>query len=219
MNKSAFLIGFTLTVLLIGNGYAQDNKKKSYQKFKSRSSFQSTAPTLLREANDLKINNPREALNKVEEALGISLAQGDEFGEAKCYELLGEINESIKEWTLALENYNRAYSILANGFASSVEFQRTLQGLGNTHLKLGHFEEALRYFQEALSLRLRQPDRYERWLDVSEVYYQMGNYQESLKALDNILPPGRIANSPFDNRVQNQQAKIYARTNEPGKTQ
>jgi len=48
MNKSAFLIGFTLTVLLIGNGYAQDNKKDSYRKFKSRSSFQSSAPALLK---------------------------------------------------------------------------------------------------------------------------------------------------------------------------
>lgn len=219
MNKSPFLIGFILALFLGGSCYAQDNKKESYRKFKSRSSSQSSAPMLLQDANDLKINNPREALNKVEEALGISLAQGDEFGEAKCYELLGEINESIQEWTLALENYGRAYPILANDFASSVEFQRTLQGLGNTHLKLGHFEESLRYFQEALALRLSQADRYERWLDVSEVYYQMGNYEESLKALENIPPPGRIANSSFDNRLQNQQAKIYARTNELGKTQ
>jgi len=86
-------------------------------------------------------------------------------------------------------------------------------------MKLGHFEEALRYYQEALSLRLSQPERYERWLDVSEVYYQMGNYDESLKALDNIPPPARIPNSSFDNRVQNQQAKTYARKNELGKTQ
>ena len=156
MNKPAILIGFILAVFLAGSCYAQKNDRKdSYKKFKSRSSSQSSAPTLLKEANELKNNNPQEALNRVEEALGISLAQGDEFGEAKCYELLGEINERIQEWTLALENYSRAYPILVNGFASSLEFQRTLQGMGNTHLKLGHFEESLRYFQEALSLRSR----------------------------------------------------------------
>src|SRR5258705_5180674 len=219
MNKTAILAGFILAIFLAGNSDAQTDKKESYKKYKSRSSFQSSAPALLHEANDLKINNPQEALNKVEDALGISLAQNDEFSEGKSYELLGEINESIQEWPLALENYNRAYQKLANNHSTSVEFQRTLQGLGTTHLKLGHFEESLRYFQEALSLRLSQSDRYERWLDVSEVYYQMGNYEESLKALDNIPAPGRIANPSFDNRLQNQQAKIYARKNELGKTQ
>ena len=219
MNKPAILIAFTLAVFLAGNSYAQKDKKESYKKFKSRSSFQSSAPALLKEANELKNNNPQECLNKVEEALGITLAEGDEFNEGKSYELLGEINESIQEWTLALENYNKAYDKLANDFASSVEFQSTLQGLGNTHLKLGHFDESLRYFQEALSLRLSQPERYERWLDVAEVYYQMGNYDESLKALDNIPIPGRISLPSFDNRLQNLKAKISARKNEPGKTQ
>src|SRR5260221_8436469 len=219
MNKTAILMGFTLAIFVAGTGYAQDDKKASYKKFKSRSSLQRSAPTLLRQANDSKINNPQDALNKVEEALGISLAQGDEFSEGKSYELLGEINESIQEWALALENYGRAYQKLANDYASTLEFQKTLQGLGNTHLKLGQFEDALRYFQESLSLRLSQPERFERWLDVSEVYYQIGNYEESLKALDNIPLPGRIANPSFDNRLQNQKAKIYARKNELGKTQ
>ncbi len=217
MNKWIIIACLVPAILLAGNGYGQNKKNESYSRFKSRSSSLSGAPVLLKEANELKTSNPREALNKVEEALGISLTQGDEFNEGKSYELLGEINESIQEWNLALEYYNRAYQKLTESDPSSEEYQSTLQGLGNTHLKLGHFDESLRYFQEALSGRLKQSERWERHLDVSEVYYQMGNYDEALRTLD-YIPPTRVANPSFDNRLQNQKAKIYARKNELDKT-
>ncbi len=72
---------------------------------------------LLREAYALKDTNPGEALNKVEDALGISIAQKDAYNEAKCYVLIGEINESIQEWKLAQENFKTAYEKLKEEYS------------------------------------------------------------------------------------------------------
>ncbi|MBA4055600.1 MAG: hypothetical protein C0490_12875, partial [Marivirga sp.] len=212
---------FFIAFVVGGNSHAQQKEKEvkktdSYKNYKSRSSVNG-ADQLLKEANSSKKNNPDEALNKVKEALGLSIAQGDALNEARCYLLISEINENITEWKLALENYVRAYDKLKNDFPSSTEYRRTLQGLGNTQLKLGNFQESLIYYQELLAMRLSVGEKRERQLDISEVYYQMGNYDEALKTLDNITS-AKVADPSFEARAQNQRAKIFARTNELEKT-
>jgi tetratricopeptide (TPR) repeat protein len=196
--------------------------KGSYKSFKKLSRRTNPAD-LLDEAASLKDNNPSEALNKVREALGLSLASGDELNEARSHMLIGEINEGIQEWKLSRENYLQAYQLLKDaqnpkgGIGTTTDYQRTLRGLGNTSLKLGDFTAALEYFQQALNLRLDRNQRIDRTIDLSETYYQMSNYTEALKVLDN-LPPSSdkksISSNTLDMRVQNQKAKIYARLND-----
>src|SRR6478609_9450973 len=106
-------ITLSLGIILADNCYAQNksgskDKKSSYKVYRDRSST-SSANSILDEAEDLKVSSPAESLTKVQEALGLSIAQGDEFTEAKCYLLLGEINENIQEWRLAFDNYTKAY--------------------------------------------------------------------------------------------------------------
>src|SRR5688572_11642708 len=183
-------LALTLSVAL--DGYAQDKKKEkasgkdSYEKFRSNS-LSSNANDLLKEANELISTNPDQALTKVKEALGLSIAQGNSLNEAKCYLLIGQINESIIEWKLALDNYIRSYEILKRSHMSSTEYQIALRGLGTSNLKLGNYQQSLDYFQELLSTRLNSREKNERLLDVSEVYYQMGNYDEALRQLDNLI--------------------------------
>jgi tetratricopeptide (TPR) repeat protein len=213
--KRGFLITYLFaSVLLATDCYAQksEQKKESYKSLKSRSS-RTGMEQLLREANELKISNPSQALNYVQDALGMSIAQSDGFNEAKCYLLLGEINENIKEWGLALDNYERAYQKLSINYTTTVEYQNTLQGLGNTYLKLGNYTQALRYFQETVKLHLSDTEKTERMLDISEVYYQRGNYTEALKVLEETGNVSKAGNEVFEGKVQNQKAKIYARLN------
>ena len=133
-------------IFLLGNAYGQNRSKEkkssSYKIYRDRALTSNTS-ALLKEANELKANDPVEALNKVQEALGLSVAQQDEFTEAKCYVLLGEINEGIKEWKLALENYTRAYQKLTDLYISTAEYKRTLQGLSKTNTMLDQYEDAL----------------------------------------------------------------------------
>src|SRR5689334_25006370 len=102
-----------LGILLWTTGYGQASKKDSYSKFKSNSSRQSVS-VLLNEASGLKDKDPQGALSKVQEALGLSLANGESFNEGRCYLLLGEINEGLQEWKLALDNYGHAREKLLN---------------------------------------------------------------------------------------------------------
>jgi len=221
MIKPLYIICLVLSVCAGMKGYGQDKKEKasgkdSYKSYRSKS-LSSNAEDLINEANTLKKTNPDQALTKVKEALGVSLAQGDALNEARCYLLIGEINESIIEWRLALENYTHSYEILKRLYPSSTEYQSCLRRLGTANLKLENYQQSLMFFEELLSMRLSSDERKERQLDVSEVYYQMGNYDEALKQLDN-LPQTKVVDASFDARVQSQRAKIYARTNEIEKT-
>ena len=196
--------------------YGQKKEKESYKSFKLRSSSKDI-DQLLSEAEALKLKNPRQALTKVQEALGMSLTQEDVFNEGRCYLLLGEINEKIDEWDLARENYQQAHQKLSGNFTSSPEFLKALKGLGDANLKLGNHEAALQNYQEALKLRLRSTEKTTWLLDISEVYYQMGNYDEALKTLEQ-QQASKDLKKTADTRIQNQQAKIYARMNELDKT-
>jgi tetratricopeptide (TPR) repeat protein len=214
MKYTFLIVCMIASTLLAVNCYAQEpsQKKESYKSLKSRSSL-SNIEQLLREANELKTTNPSEALNNVQEALGMSLAQSDVFNEARCHLLLGEINENIQEWELALDNYENAYQKLSGQYKSTAEYPRTLRGLGNTYLKLGNFTQALRYLEETLTLSLSNTESAERKLDISEVYYQMNNYAAALKAVEEIQLTSKIRNEVLEGKIQNQKAKIYARLN------
>src|SRR5687767_13575293 len=123
---------------------AEYDKGERYQSYKSRSS-QGGVAGLLQEAREIKDTNPKEALDKVKEALGMSIAQGNTVDEGRCYLLLGEINESIEEWKLALENFKSAYEkFQAKGESPKSkkvappnnDLKNAVRGLGNAHLKL-----------------------------------------------------------------------------------
>lgn len=220
--KLFFLVLFNLFgLLLVRPCVAQKTKDYPAAESKQPSATRKIAPSnssmLLDEAEKLKKNDPKAALDKVEEALEASLIRNDLFGEAKCYLLLGEINEGIEEWKLALDNYRTAYKYLG-GYKKTSEYKRVLLGLGHTNLKLGNADEALSNFKELLSLRLPSDERIERQLDISEVYYQMEDYAAALKAVDEI-GSSKIADQTLDVKIQNQKAKIYAKLNELEKAQ
>jgi tetratricopeptide (TPR) repeat protein len=206
---------FFLAIVLVSFGgvcFAQNKKLDSYSDFKSRSS-QSSITQLLRDAETVKKDNPTEALSFVQEALGMSLSQGDVLNEARCYLVIGEINEQISEWALALENYNKAYQKLAVRYATSSEYSRTLRGLGNTYLNLANYDQALNYYSQTLALRLNATERAERQLDISEVYFQKGDYPQALSQVEQIKVNQKLGDDVLLGKIQNQKAKIYARTN------
>lgn len=226
-------------VVFSHDAFAQDKVQKSESKRKdSYSSVKSRANTrdiqrLLSDAETLKNKNPKAALENVQEALAMSIAEEDPFNEAKSYLLLGEINENIQEWKLALDNYQNAYQKLAlddreerkktsklaapeSGFS---ELKKALNGLGHTSLRLGQFDEALKYYRELLTKELNVAEKAECQLNISEVYYGMKNYDEALKAVNEISFPAKGKNASLEIRVENQKAKIYLQQNDLGKTQ
>lgn len=216
--KYLILVFLLLTSLPFICWAQKDKAESSYSRFKKRA-VSDDVSELLQRAESLKDKNAIEALNIVEEALGISIANNNILNEAKCYVLIGEINERIQEWKLAFENYQRAYGILSSQKNRTPELQSILTGLGNSSLKLQLYDEALRYYNLALKEKSGDQERNEMLLNISEVYYQRGAYDEALLTLQQRMVTSKVADPVFESRLQNQLAKIYARKNEPEKTQ
>lgn len=188
---------------------SESDKKNSYKSLKSRSS-RASIQQLLSDAAATHESNPAQSLSYVQEALGMSLVQGDGLNEARCYLMLGQINERIQEWTLARDNYQKA--LAKPELKNTPEYNQALQGLGITNLKTGNFEAALTAYQEALQLTSIEAERAARILDISEVYYQMNRYNEALKILEELGSYNK--DELLAGKIQNQKAKTYARLNE-----
>jgi tetratricopeptide (TPR) repeat protein len=216
-----------LLLVTLSDGFAQkkivnekevsekESKADRYKSFKSRSVVQDVSSLLL-DANNVKNTDPAEALNLVQEALGLSLAGKDVLNEGRCYILLGQINEGIQEWKLALENYNSAYDKLKKDFAGTLEFKTALTGLASMNLRVSNHEAALRFNQEILSLPLTPAEKAQAQLKLSEVQLQSGDYDKALNTVENIQPP-KTSNSGIEAGIQNQKAKIFTRMNEVDK--
>lgn len=234
---SIILLVFT-GVLTSHYSFAQNEVQKSSKKKESYNSVKSRANTsdiqrLLRDAEKIKNKDPRAALEYVQEALAMSIAEEDLFNEGKSYLLLGEINENIQEWKLALDNYFNAYQKLSQAENTadrkkiskvisddeSSELKKALNGLGRTALKLGQFDDALTHYRELLTKDLSPIEEGECQLNISEVYYGMKSYDEALKAVNSIRYNSKSGNSSLEVRIKNQQAKIYAQQNQLDKTQ
>ncbi|MEJ7644646.1 MAG: histidine kinase [Chryseolinea sp.] len=201
MIERLFVLSF-LATLLAGPCLGQ----KAKESYKKSLSSRTSAVQLLNDAQALIVANPDAALDKVQQALAVSVVQGDGFNEARAYILLAKVNEGILEWKLAYENYLRAKNKLASD-TNSPEYVATLKGLGNMGLKLRDYTSALQYYQDALSLRLNPAERMEFTIAVSEVYYQKRSYEEALNVLDSAYQLGKIQ----DPQLNNQCSKINVR--------
>ncbi len=217
MIRSVFLFTFLLTIPCSMVCHAQ-KEKSSYSSYKKRMA-KDDAGDLYRSAESLKTTDPRSALNTLEEALALAIAEENLPTQARCYLLIGEINENISEWQLARQNYQNAWDILKRVNDPSLQDRlKAMKGLGRTNLELGNYESALSYCQQALVEEKNTHERNDLVLAVSEVYYQMDRYDEALSALDRIESHKKVADPLLESRVQNQMAKIYAKKNDITRT-
>lgn len=192
---------------------AQSEKKKVYEDLKTRSSAESTAE-FLAEAERLKLTAPQEALEKVKQALAMSVTTRDLVSEAQCYNLLGEINLNSSEFRLALENYTTAREKLQLSKRSfRNELLKSEQGIGVANLRLGNYDAALEAFRRVEGFKPGYAASAENAVNISEVYYQTGKYDEALKVLEN-TPPEKGLDEATALKIENQKVKIYARMNQ-----
>lgn len=211
MSRLHSIVVILILASLSFSSFGQSKKQDAYRSYK-RKSATDEATILLRDASALKPTNPAAALDKVQEALALSVADGNKVSEAKCYVLLGEINEEISVWTLAQENYLKAYELLGNNKTSaSDDLLKSVRGLGNACLQLKLYDKALGYFDEGIPLA-RGQQKAELQIAKSEVYYQQGKYIEAQNVLKEIAID-RKRNESVETQVQNQQAKIDAQLN------
>lgn len=218
MYKNAIIL-ICLICVAFSSAFAQEKKAQRYKDFKSKLSTQDPGD-LLEEARALKVSNPAQALDNVQEALGLSLAGKDVFHEGKCYVVLGEINESIEEWKLAMENYSLAHDRLKPNFNKTIEFKQALSGLANMHRKLGNYDQALINYDELLKMRLSSQERSAAQLGKSEVYLLMRDYDKAEESINRASPSaatqraGKVISDTFNIRKEAQRARLYAKNDD-----
>jgi tetratricopeptide (TPR) repeat protein len=210
-----------LAICWCGDSYAQKDQpsqsksSESYKKYRNK--IDVSASRLLLDAEQLKAKDPVSAMDKLEEALAVSVAQQDVFNEGWAYLLLGEINENAGEWAHSLDYFTRARDKLAVAFKEKPQYANAIRGRINANTKLGNLDAALEDCTEALGLSLTSEERRERELDLGEVYYQQGAYDEALRVVDAIVAV-KSPNNSLTSRLENLKAKIFARQNDPLQT-
>jgi tetratricopeptide (TPR) repeat protein len=221
MYKKGVLV-IIAALLLFTCTFAQEKKKQaeSYKDFKSKLSSHNPGD-LLAEARALKASNPSQALDKVQEALGLSLAGKDVFHEGQCYVVLGEINESIEEWKLAMQNYSLAYDKLKPNFKKTQEFKQAISGLANTHRKLANYSDALSNYDQLLAMKLTPDEKSEALLGKSEVYFLLRDYAKAEESVNKVSSSsagvarkGKVVDDTLNVRQQAQRARLYAKNDD-----
>lgn len=244
MKPRSGIYWLTIFALFVSiNAWGQNAEKKksvsrssdSYSDIKSRANKRDIQ-RLLNEAEKIKEKDPKAALDNIREALAMSIVNEDAFNEGRSYLLLGQVNERIEEWKLALDNYTKAYQKFlqhdtddgrkekdtvsySSPDNSLIQLKKALTGLAQASFRLGQYDEALNYYRELSTKNLTAEETAEYQLAISEVYYAQGNYSEAQKAVESIQYSPKKTDVSLSIRIQNQKAKIYAQQNQLDKTQ
>ncbi len=182
-----------LLIFLTATSFGQEKKMRFKSVSKRKIELSQDVPTLLNKAELEQKENPTKALDLIEEALAISITENDHYNQAKCYKLIGEINEDISEWDLAILNYDLAKNLLSENFKtpnSIEEYAPIIKGLGRSHFELKQYQEALSYFTELLKLSSSNRNQIDACLLLSQTYYEIG---DAVNAEDQALEAERLS--------------------------
>lgn len=187
--------------------------RPSYSKLRKESS-QSELNELLNEADAIKHDAPGRALVLIKDALAISIVRQDVLAESRCYNLMGEINLGIEEWKLALDNFSISKTKLEEaGIENSPEKSKALAGLARASMELRDYASALKYLNELRTSSTDHATIAAAEIDLAEVHYALEDYTAALDALSRAEKMVGET-SPLRGRIENQKARILAKTNQ-----
>lgn len=197
------LIIFVLSFFVLAT-YGQTEQKayKSsvYRKEKS-SPLQPSVRQLLNEAKLLQEKRPKEAIDKVEEALLISIKSKNTANESECYLVLGEINNHLKQWALATENFNLSESILDKQNLN--HYNRLRLGRANSYMQQGQLDLAEKDYQDLLDNASNEKEKTQALNGLGEVLIRKGQGQKAEQSFKQALD----LNLKSDNREEVSKSK------------
>ena len=217
MKKRCFSVLLISILLLAAGGtlYAQEERREKYNSLSKRGmKLDQNVPRLLEQAEALMVDDPEGALNKVEEALAMSISQKSVFNRARCYMIIARINENIFEWGLVIDNYSLSRSLLKSAYHTTPEYKQTLKGLGNGYMEVGNYEEARRYFEELSGLKLTAAEQADALLSLAGALEGLGRYEQALGEIDKaekLIGRTSTGDAYLSGRAQSARARIFAR--------
>lgn len=143
------LIFASVFLLCHFTSYSQVKKKTSLPSSRSFSKQKATVPLLLQKAESVSAKDPKEALDYLEQALSMSLKEGDKLGEANTYVVLGNLNVKQKLYAQAINFYSKAL-ILYEKEKQGALLLRTRKQLGEAYENNAAYDNALDQYKKGL---------------------------------------------------------------------
>ncbi len=192
-----------------------------YQSISKRKlKLESSVPELLEQASQLSTTDPSAALDKVEEALALSITQKSSYNEASCYLMLGKINEGINEWDLAITNYEKARIMFSGSYEQTPVYLETLGGLINSYRQTRRYDSAIYAGQLKLKVGNSNSSRAETYLDLADIAFESGNDEQAMKYVQDAEKRfGRIPSKNNQVRATGIRSKILAQRNQVDEAQ
>ncbi|MDB5272332.1 MAG: histidine kinase [Chitinophagaceae bacterium] len=199
-------ICFLLCLLLPLFAYSQQKRMKSSVAPSSKRE-QNSVPSLLQKAESISPKDPNAALDYLEEALNISLKEGDKIGEANTYVVLGNLNVNQTLYVQAINFYTKALLIFQkeNKRAQALSLR---EQLGEAYEKNKNYDEALnQYTNGHLEAEdQKNPDQVLNMKNhIANVYKLQGKTEEALTIYKDVLRKER--------KKQNKSGEMEAHNN------
>lgn len=181
---------------------AQPPKKKKMEmkeeKYDRKSAPASSAPSfktssnatsLIQQAELLKASNPSLAIEKIEEALRLSIESGNKTQEAKCYQVLGAVNLSSNLRQLAISNSKKALALYTE-VTNEKEVNTTRFQLAEALYADNQLDEALTHYQQHLNYSentKNTSDATKSKFRIAEIQAKKGSKGKAIESYEEIL--------------------------------
>lgn len=127
-----------------------------------------------------------EALELFEEGLQVNFPQGVMVLSARLVNGMAGVYMKQKKFSLALENYQKSLDLYDKDNTEETFKARGLTDLGDYYCKMGDYQLAIHYNQEALALRKQhniQNGSITNLMNLGYIYNQQGKFEEAITVL------------------------------------
>lgn len=203
MNYKAFI----LSLLVCCCSFQSHGQEKKSAPSRSISKERNSVNNLLQHAEHTAANDPQKALDYLEEALSISLKEGDKTGEANTYMVLGNLNMKQNLYAQAINFYSKALRIFQEE-KNYTQTMSTKKALGQAYEKNKNYTQALEQYQTGLKDAehyKNEPEIIAFKNHIAHIYKLQGKNDEALTLYKDVLST--------EQKQKNKKGEIDAKSN------
>lgn len=131
-----------------------------------------------------------EALNLFQQGLQVDFPQGVKVLSARLVNGMAGVYMKQKKFSLALENYQKSLDLYDSDNTEETFKARGLTDLGDYYCKMGDYELAIKYNEEALAIRQENNilnGSITNLMNLGTIYNQQGKFKEAIEVLKRAL--------------------------------
>lgn len=182
-------------------GYSQEKKMKSASRSFSIKQ-EMNVPLLLQKAEQVSAKDPKVALDYLEQALSLSLQEGDKLGEANTYIVLGNLNAKQKLFAQAINFYAKALPIYEKEKQAAL-ILKTRKQLGQAYENNSAYDNALDQYKKGLKEAEEVKNNSEVLAfknSMANIYKLQGKNEEALALYKDVLSKEKKQNNKSGER-------------------